>query len=99
MHNDFQHKEATQMTPTKIRLEITKTHIQLRVFAPQTVKGSTVIESTPFANGVGPKEQTVASMRKHGAKYAKRFAIPFEDQTISACAPDQIKSQVYGRPQ
>lgn len=65
------------MTPTKIVLEMTKTHIQLRVFAPETLKGSTVIESTPFNTG-----KSLPGLRKHGAAYAKRFAIPFVDQTV-----------------
>jgi hypothetical protein len=66
------------MTPTKIVLERTATHIQLRVFAPETQKGSTVIESTPFKTG-----KSLPSLRKHGATYAKRFAIPFIDQTTA----------------
>ena len=69
------------MTPTRIKLEKTTTHLQLRVFAPETLKGSLVIESTPYANGINAKVKTVFAMRKHGAAYAKRFAIPFEDQT------------------
>ena len=64
------------MTPTKIVLERTATHIQLRVFAPETMRGSTVIESVPFLNG-----KSIPSFRKHGAEYAKRFGIPFIDQT------------------
>ena len=66
------------MTPTKIILEKTATHIQLRVFAPETQKGSTVIESTPFKTG-----KSLPSLRKRGAIYAKRFSIPFVDQTIA----------------
>lgn len=69
------------MKPTKIRLEKTTSHLQLRVFSPDTLAGSTVIESVPFANGITPKVQTVFAMRKHAAQYAKRFSIPFEDQT------------------
>jgi len=69
------------MTPTKIVLEKTSTHLQLRVFAPDTLKGSAVIESVPYQNGVNAKVQTVFSMRKHAAQYAKRFSIPFADQT------------------
>ena len=64
------------MTPTKIVLEVTKTHIQLRVFAPETAKGSTVIESVPFNTG-----KSLPTFRKQGADYAKRFGIPFVDQT------------------
>jgi hypothetical protein len=70
-----------QMTPTKIVLEKTATHLQLRVFAPQTAKGSTVIDSVPYKNGVNASVKTVFTMRKHAAQYAKRFAIPFVDQT------------------
>lgn len=69
------------MTPTKIVLEKTATHIQLRVFAPEAQKGSLVIEGTPFRNGISPKEKTILSLRNHGASYAKRFNIPFVDQT------------------
>jgi len=65
------------MTPTKIVLEQTNTHIQLRVFAPETLKGSTVIESVPFKSG-----KSLPTFRKHGTAYAKRFSIPFVDQTI-----------------
>jgi hypothetical protein len=64
------------MTPTKIILEKTATHLQLRVLAPDTLKGSTVIESTPFKSG-----KSIPMLRKHGLAYAKRFAIPFCDQT------------------
>ena len=66
------------MTPTKIVLEQTATHINLRVYAPETAKGSTVIESTPFNTG-----KSLPKLRKHGADYAKRFSIPFVDQTTS----------------
>lgn len=64
------------MTPTKIILEQTATHLQLRVFAPQTLKGSTVIESVQIKNG-----KSLPNLRKHGATYAKRFNIEFVDQT------------------
>lgn len=65
------------MTPTKIVLEKTATHLQLRVFAPETQHGSTVIESTPFKSG-----KSLPKLRKYGASYAKRFNIEFVDQTI-----------------
>ena len=64
------------MTPTKIILEATKTHLQLKVIAADTLKGYAVIESVPFKTG-----KSLPSFRKHGAAYAKRFAIPFIDQT------------------
>lgn len=64
------------MTPTKIVLEVTATHIQLRVFAPETQKGSTVIEMVPFLTG-----KSIPGLRKRGAAYAKRFAIPFVDKS------------------
>jgi hypothetical protein len=66
------------MTPQKIVLEKTTTHIQLRVYAPDTMKGSTVIESTPIKTG-----KSLPSFRKHGAAYAKRFSIQFIDQTTT----------------
>lgn len=68
------------MTPTKITLEKSATHLQLRVAATGTAHGSVVIEGTPISNG-GPKEKTIAHLRKSGARYAKRFNIPFIDQT------------------
>jgi len=64
------------MTPTKIILEKTTTHIQLRVLAADTQRGYTVIESVPINKG-----DSLPSFRKHGTAYAKRFAIPFVDQT------------------
>lgn len=64
------------MTPTKITLEKTATHLQLRVTAPETLRGSTVIESVPFKNG-----KSLPTLRKHAITYAKRFGIPFVDQT------------------
>jgi hypothetical protein len=69
------------MTPTKIVLEKTASHLQLRVFAQPTQHGSFVRESVGFANGVAPKPQTLALLRKDGARYAKKFSIPFVDQT------------------
>ena len=69
------------MTPTKIILEKTASCVQLRVFAPETLKGSMVIEGTPFAVG-GPKQKTMDHLRKSGIRYAKRFAIPFIDLSI-----------------
>jgi hypothetical protein len=70
-----------QMTPTKITLEKTATHLQLKISAPETLKGYTVIESVPYQNGLNTKVQTVFAMRKQAAQYAKRFAIPFTDET------------------
>lgn len=65
------------MTPTKIVLELAKDdRIFLRVFAPECVSGSTVIESTKLISG-----KSLAGLRKQGAAYAKRFNIPFIDQT------------------
>lgn len=68
-------------TPTKIVLEKTSSQIQLRVFAPETAKGSTVVEGTSFANDLGPKAATIERLRKIGTRYAKRWSIPFVDQT------------------
>ena len=62
------------MTPTKITLVKTATHLQLKVTAPDTLKGYTVIESVPFKNG-----DSIPTLRKHGAAYAKRFNIPFAE--------------------
>jgi hypothetical protein len=64
------------MTPTKIILEKTATHIQLKVYAPETLRGYTVIDSAPFKTG-----KSLPSFRKHATRYAKRFDIPFIDQT------------------
>ena len=69
------------MTPTKITLEKTATHLQLKVSAAETLKGYTVIESAPYKNGVNASVKTVFTMRKHAAQYAKRFGIPFVDET------------------
>jgi hypothetical protein len=69
-------ERSKQMTPTKIILEKTATHIQLRVFAPQTAKGSIVVESVPFKDG-----KSLPTIRKSGTSYAKRFSIPFIDKT------------------
>lgn len=69
------------MTPTKITLEKTATHLQLKVSAPDTLKGYTVIESVPYKNGVNASVKTVFAMRKQAAQYAKRFCIPFTDET------------------
>jgi hypothetical protein len=66
----------SKMTPTKIILEATKTHVQLKVIAPDTLKGYSVIESVPFKTG-----KSLPTLRKQGAAYAKRFAIEFFDQT------------------
>ncbi len=62
------------MTPTKIILERTATHIQLRVLAAGTTRGFVVIESAPFRTG-----KAIPKMREYAAAYAKRFAIPFYD--------------------
>ncbi len=66
------------MTPTKIVLQKTATHIQLKVFAPETLKGFTVIESTPLNTG-----KSLSFFHKRGTQYAKRFSIPFIDETQS----------------
>jgi hypothetical protein len=66
------------LTPTKIVLEKTSTHILLKVFAPETLKGYTVIDSAPFKTG-----KSLPSFRKHGARYAKRFGISFVDATAN----------------
>lgn len=63
------------MTPTKVVLEKTATHYQVRVFVP-TPKGSTVIESVKIATG-----KSLPLLRKRGTDYAKRFGITFTDQT------------------
>ena len=69
------------MTPTKIILEKTKTHLQLKVMSRDTLKGYSVIESVPYQNGINASVKTVFTMRKQAAQYAKRFAIPFTDET------------------
>jgi hypothetical protein len=66
------------MTPTKIILEKTDTFIQLRVIAPDTLKGCAIIASTPLRTG-----NSIPALRKDAAKYAKRFAIPFVDTTTA----------------
>jgi hypothetical protein len=69
------------MTPTRIVLEKTATHLQLKVFATETQKGYFVTESVPYKNGVNASVKTVFAMRKQAAQYAKRFSIPFTDET------------------
>lgn len=71
-------KRAKQMTPTKIILQKTETHLQLKVVAADTLKGYSVIESVPFKNG-----KSIPTLRKHGVIYAKRFNIPFMDETAA----------------
>jgi len=68
------------MTPTKITLQKTATRLNLVVTATGTAKGNVVIDGTPISDG-GPNARALALLRKSGADYAKRFAIPFIDQT------------------
>ena len=70
------------MNVTKVSLEKTSTHLQLKVYSPDTLKGYTVTESVPFANGSSPKPETLATLRKHGAQKAKRLGVKFEDATL-----------------
>jgi hypothetical protein len=79
------------MTPTKIVLEKTATHVQLRVLATDTLKCSTVIESVPFKTGA-----SLQGLRRHATAYAKRFAIPFEDAAKSAWGSRDLVS--FGMP-
>lgn len=66
------------MTPTKITLEKIQTPVghcvQLKVTAPDTLKGYVVIEGSAFVTG-----KSVEGMRKHALRYAKQFSIPFVD--------------------
>lgn len=63
------------MTPTKITLEIVSGTIRLRVDAPDTQKGFTIIEASPLKSG-----KSLDGLRRRATQYAKRFAIPFEDK-------------------
>lgn len=65
------------MKPTKITLEIKNGVIQLRVDAKNTLKGYTIIESSPFKTG-----KSLDGLRKRATKYAKQFSIPFVDATV-----------------
>ena len=65
------------MTPTKIVLEKTATHYQLKVFAPQTAKGYFVKESVQIVTG-----KSLDGLRKEGIKYAKRFGIQFSEVSL-----------------
>jgi hypothetical protein len=67
------------ITPKKITLLRTSTHLHLVVSAPECQKGYTVIDGTPISNG-GPKPKTLASLRKHAQQYAKRWNIQFVDK-------------------
>ena len=62
------------MTPMKVTLEIIRGVIQLRVDAPETEHGYTVLESLKFRNG-----KSIPSLRRHGQQYAKRYGISFHD--------------------
>jgi hypothetical protein len=74
--------EYPQIVPTKIGLEKTKTHTNLRVFAPQTLHGSYCIESIPLVfKGTVASGDALPGLRKQARSFAKRFAIPFIDQT------------------
>jgi hypothetical protein len=56
--------------------------LNLVVTATDTQKGYVVIGGTPISEG-GPKPKTIAILRKNGTSYAKRFGIPFVDQTAA----------------
>lgn len=89
MTNEMTNKEIHDFvnnawTPTKIvlaELKGTTKHsdrdLALVVFAPQTLKGYTVIERVPRVTG-----KSIPSLRKHATEYAARWSIPFIDQTL-----------------
>lgn len=74
------------MSPTKVILEVVPslerhkkyapTSACLRVLAPGSANGQIVLERVPLMRG-----KSLPGLRKWGAAYAKRFAIPFEDRT------------------
>jgi hypothetical protein len=69
------------MTPVKIVIELTDTRLNLRVFAPEAQKGSFVIEGTGFF-GLRPRDETIELFRKRATRYARKFDIPLQDQTL-----------------
>jgi hypothetical protein len=46
-------------------------------FVPGTQRGTVAIESVPIKTG-----KALATLRKAGTAYAKRFSIPFCDKTV-----------------
>jgi len=64
------------MTPTKVVLEKTATHLQLKVFAPEAVEGYSVVESVPYKD-----DKSLLTLRKHGEQHAGLLGVPFVDET------------------
>jgi len=64
------------MTPTKYALLVERGIIYLRGYSPQCGRGYFNAEAHHFKGG-----KSLPSMRKQGAKLAKRFGVPFEDRT------------------
>lgn len=66
------------MKPTKYVLLLERGCIILRFYSddPQLIKGYCNVECVPFVTG-----RSLDGFRKSGAKHAKRFGVPFEDQT------------------
>ena len=64
------------MTPTKVVLEQTATHLQLKVFAPEAVEGYSVVEIVPYKN-----DKSLMTLRKHGEQHADLLGVPFVDET------------------
>jgi hypothetical protein len=48
----------------------------LRVFAPDNLTGSAVIDGSPLNSG-----KSLPKLRMRPAAYAKRFSVPFEDRS------------------
>ncbi len=64
------------MTPSKYVLKIREGFIELRVFGDGVPKTGSVIEGCVFRTG-----KSLPGIRRHGAKMAKRWKVPFIDET------------------
>jgi hypothetical protein len=74
------------MTPQKVVLEVVTSPARFQKYAPTSARlwasvpecanGRLVLECVPLVKG-----KSLPGLRKWGTKYAKRFAIPFEDRT------------------
>lgn len=64
------------ITPKRIRLHFEGNRIKLRIYAPECDHGSTVLENVPHVTG-----GSLPFLRRYGRDYAKRWGIPFDDET------------------
>jgi hypothetical protein len=62
------------MTSSKVVLEKTAPHLQLKVFASEA--GYSVVEIVPYKN-----DKSLMTLRKHGEQHADLLGVPFVDET------------------